>query len=370
MSPDRLQQVFAWQNRINDWRALGAQSVFLGVAGGAFVVMFLMIADPFWSRLLAANSPWAREHVSGILALMLAITVATLARRRAHNLALLQRSDWLAALPIDPQIRQDFRRRSSVLHLALNVAAALLLLAWGQFRSNSGAYVFAPLLALGCAAGLLLGWRSANVRLRCGQIEPMQRPLAAAIKIVPGTEGLDLLGAAIEPGLARLPRSARWVAFALLLLPVGMPLMAIFVIVLLIGSLGQSVDLIRHWRERYRIDLRWLAAQPLAPRRLLGAYLRPMTRRALLLDLIFAASVLAAGAPLWFATMAALVLATAMAHAILCSYATRDTQRGFTLLMSTHYLCMFATAQILPFVLPIAALACALHAWRRGEALS
>ncbi len=369
MTADLLQQRYSLHNRWTEWRADAAQSLFLVAVAIVFLGLLLVVLDPVWARIFAPSAPWARMRVALVLALLLAIGIAFTGRRRALQLARMQAADWLAAMPIQPELRARFRRQKVLGQLALVSAGVLALSAWGIVRAGFGVTAVVLLILAGIAAGLLLNLRSAWVVGADAAPSDTQRALAAAVAIRPGTAGLALLGAAIEPGLARLSRSARWVAFVLMLLPVGIPLAAVAVMVLLFGVLGLSFDLIRHWRERYAIDQRWLAAQPLPPRRLLAAYLPRLVRRTLPLTVIASACVLAMGAPAWFTLVVAGAHLWLMAHALLCSYATRGSPRGFMLLLALHYLALIGSLQVLPLALPLLAAGCLWHAWRRGEGL-
>ena len=368
MTADLLQQRFALHNRWMEWRAEPAQSLFLVAAAAIFVVFALVVLDPLWARIFAPAAPWAGTRVAAALALMTAIGIALAGRRRAWHLASLHAKDWLAVMPIPPLLRARFRRRAVVRQLVLASALVLMLIAWGLIRADTWRSVLGQCLSAGVLAGLVVSLRSAWVVAVSLGPGATNRPLAAAVVIRPGTAGLALLGAAIEPGLARLSRSARWVACVLMLLPAGIPLVAVAVMVLLFGVLGLSFDLISHWRERYAIDLRWLAAQPLLPRSLFGSYLPRLAWRTLPLTAIASACVLAMGAPPWFTLVVAGAHLWLMLHALVCSYATRGSPHAFALLLTVHYVALITSWQVLPPALPLLALGCLLHAWRRGEA--
>jgi hypothetical protein len=194
----------------------------------------------------------------------------------------------------------------------------------------------------------------------------MAQRRASAVSIASGTSGLALLGAALEPAIARVPRSAPWVAGGFMLLPPSTPLLALPALILLVSAASLALDLIAHWRTRYLADQAWLAAQPLPPARLLGAYLTPLAKRGSLLALVFGACLHALGAPALFSWVLALALWLLLADAVLCAFATRLTPWRFPLLLLLHATALVASAQVLPPALPLILLACGVSAWRRG----
>jgi hypothetical protein len=367
MSPDRLASSFDAQNRWADWRADLAQSLFLSFAAAATLAFVLFALQPIWPSVFARAAPWGGMRTASGLGVLVALACVAWARQYARRLALQHQRDWLAALPIPAQARQRHRQQRGLLQIGWRAGLALALLLWGAATAGGLQSMLLACLAAGLGVGVLLSIPATKIdAVRLVGREAV-RPLAAAVRIKAETRGLALLGAAIEPAVARLPRSARWVAFALFLVPVGMPLVGILVLVLFLGALGLAVDLLRHWRERYLIDLAWLAALPLPGRRLLLAYVPFLLRRALPLIGVVGASLYAMGAPAWFALLAGLLLAAALAHAVVCSYAARLSRRRFALLLSTQYLILFASVQVLPLALPLVLLLCVGHAWRLGE---
>ena len=158
-----------------------------------------------------------------------------------------------------------------------------------------------------------------------------------------------------------------WVALAFILFPPSTPMVGVFGLMLLLTSLALALDLIGHWRQRYLADAAWLAAQPLPPARLLGAYRNTLLRRAGWLVLLFGACLHALGAPGLFALALALLLAGALADGVLCAYATRTQPQRYPLLLMLHGVSMFAAFQVLPPAAPLIFAACLGQAWRKGN---
>ena len=364
-NPDRLILDFLWRNRWDEWRARAAESLFLALASAAFAGFALWLADPLWPRLLAHDSPWMRTAPAMLLALAAALALVWRARRLRHALAQAQRDDWLAAMPIAPAARAQARRRVAALASATTSAGILLLLGWVSLRIGEVVLPVASMAVAAVAGGVLAAVLPAA---RVRQADPGRTSArAVAVAVPPGTRGLALLGAALEPVAARLPRSAPWVALAFMLFPPSTPLIAVFGLMLLFTSLTLALDLIAHWRARYLADAAWLAALPLAPRRLLGAYRRPLLRRGGTLVLLFGACMHALGAPALFASALAALLAAVMLDAVLCAHATRPQPSRYPLLLMLHGACVFATVQVLPPAAPLIYAACLGQAWRKGN---
>lgn len=365
LSPDRLIREFLHRNRWEEWRAHGAESLFTALASAGFAGFALWVIDPLWSRLLAPDSPWMRTAPAMLLAAAAALTLVWRAKRQHQALAQAQCDDWLAAMPIAPTLRAWARRREVALSSALALAGMLALLAWVSLRIGQ---VVLPIASIALAAGI---GGAIGAALPAAPARPADtskaRPRAVAVAIAPGTTGLALLGAALEPVAARLPRSAPWVALAFMLFPPSTPLIAVFGLMLLFTSLALALDLIVHWRARYLADVAWLAALPLASRRLLGAYRRPLLRRGGTLVLLFGACMHALGAPALFAASLAVLLAAAMLDAVLCAYATRGQPSRYPLLLMLHGASVFATVQVLPPAAPLIYAAGLWQAWRKGN---
>jgi len=366
MDADRLQQRFIRLNRWNDWKADLSQGLFHAAAAVAFLSLCAWFFEDQWLRVLNALASMRGAFTLVSLAALSAIVLIVGGRIKHAALARAHASDWLAAMPIVTAQRQRFRRHQVRQTQLLQIALCMIAAGGGIWRADASMSPWMWSVLSGIVLGLVIT-HLISIRAVALASPASKRPLAAAVNIAPGTHGLRLLGAAIEPAIARLPRSARWMAGAMLLLPVGVPATAILIIALLMGSLGLSIDLLKHWRERYRIDRGWLAAQPLPARRLFGAYLPYVLPRAGLLVAVFGLSIATAGAPAWFAVMAAVGLFTALAHAALCTYATRECEHQFPLLMSIHYVAMVAIVQVIPPALPVIVIACCTHAWRRAE---
>jgi hypothetical protein len=362
-NPDLLLQRHVWRNRIALWRAQAGQTAFNALALLAFVGFGLLIADPHWTALLRSDARWAQPLPAAVLALTLATLQLLRGRAQRRALASSERDDWLAALPIEPALRQHARRRRVALASALSTIGMVALIAWAAARAEQPAIALLGALLAGAALGSIGVWlipeggtpRTSVARTR-----------AAAVNIASGTRGLALLGAALEPAVARLPRGAPWVAGSFMLLPPSTPLIAIPGLFVLFTAASLLVDLIAHWRARYLADQIWLAAQPLPAARLLGAYLVPLARRATLLCLIVGACLHALGAPLIFSTLLALATWLLFADAVLCAFATRRAPWQFPMLLMLHGAALLASLQVLPPALPLVLLGCGLSAWRRG----
>lgn len=365
LSPDRLALDFLRRNRWDEWRARGAESLFMALATAGFAGFALWVIDPLWARLLAPDSPWMRAAPGLLLAMATALALVWRAHRLRHALAQAQRDDWLAAMPIAPAMRAQARRRVVALASAAASVMTLMLLGWVSWRIGHFVLPVAS-MALAAVTGGVLAAMLPAARIRQGDSTRM-RDRAVAVAIEPGTGGLALLGAALEPVAARLPRSAPWVALAFMLFPPSTPLIAVFGLVLLFTSLTLALDLIAHWRERYLADAGWLAAQPLPSARLLGAYRGPLLRRGSTLVLLSGGCLHALGAPALFAAVLAVLLAAAMLDAVLCAYATRGQPSRYPLLLMLHGAGVFATVQVLPPVAPLIYAACLWQAWRKGN---
>lgn len=364
VNPDLLQQRLAWHNRVQTWRARPGESVFTAAAGLAFCGFGLWVAEPLWPALLRADAPWSRPAVAA--ALTLATTALLLLRARAASRSMVraQLQDWLAAQPIPAGTRRHARRLHASAAAWLAAVAIVALLGWAWLRSDAPP-ALAGTLAAGALLGALLSWW-----LPQGSVAPttVARLPALAVAIPPDTRGLALLGAALEPAVARLPRGAPWVAACFMLLPPSTPALAIPALMLLFTAVSMSFDLVGHWRARYLADQAWLAALPLPARRLFAAYLPTLARRGLLLALVVGGCLHLLGAPAPFAWLLALALALALIDALLCGFATRREPARFPLWLMLHATLLVACTQVLPPALPLVYAACAWSAWRRGLA--
>jgi hypothetical protein len=363
-NPDLLLHRYLWRNRAERWRAQTAESVFTAIAAAAFIGFGLWMADPLWARLLRSDVAWARPLPAALLALMLAAALALRALGQRRALAGSERDDWLAALPIAVALRRDGRRRRIAMASALTSAGIILISAWAAIRVEQAAIALLAALTAGAAIGALASWFLPEGAPAAGAL---QRLRAVAVAVPPGTRGLALLGAAMEPAVARLPRGAPWMAGFFMLLPPSTPAVAIPGLIVLITALTLAFDLIAHWRTRFLGDQVWLSAQPLPPARLLRAYLPVLAKRATLLALVIGACLHALGAPMLFAWGLALVIWLLLADAVLCAYATRLAPWRFPLLLMLHAAALAASTQVLPPALPIVFGACAWTAWRRGN---
>lgn len=362
-SPDLLQLRYRIANRWSEWRQYPSQSVFVAVAGLALVALALALSDPWWRWLLDPRAPWARSPVNAAPGVALALLLMAQAWRNRSRLLEQHRHDWLAALPIAPACRQHARHRRVLLHTLATMGLILALLGWARLRTG------ASTLLLLLAAGTILGglgaallpewrWRARRSAARLARLPAVANKLRAS--------GMALLGAALETPAGRLARSAPWAAGGFLLLPPSMQMLGILVVFVLISALAMIGNLITHWRTRYLHDQQWLAAQPLAPPRLLLAYLPRLGRECSLWLLLVGASLVAFGAPWPWALAVALLLGLVGADAVLCTYATRKRPARFPLLLALHGLVVVGALQTLPPLAPLAALACVWTAWRLG----
>jgi len=350
-NPDLLQSQFEWRNRIAGWRMRIDESAFLMLAALGFVGVGLWLVDPHWSRLLYAGAPWSQPLPAVLIGLGLAAALLWRAQTRRAGLARVQGDDWLAAQPIAPAARRRARTVRAAWTAASSALVLLCLLVWASARSSEPAPLLIGLLASAAlSAPLLIGWLPERRQV----VGSPRRSLAVAVAIPVGTSGLALLGAALEPALARLPRGASWTAGTFILLPPSTPAIAIPALMLLFTATSMAIDLVAHWRARFLADQAWLAAQPLAPARLFAAYRRPLLRRGSLLVLVAGACLHLLGAPALFAATLALALWLALADGVLCGFATRSTPNRYPLQCMLHGMLLLATIQG------------AWQAWRRG----
>lgn len=365
-TPDLLWQRLQLRNRVADWRGRSAEWLFLAMVSALALVLTLAAADPHWERLVGAVAPWnsARTAVAAGLGLM-ALLLLQLRREVRARLAQ-QRSDWLAALPIDPARRLDYAVLVAQLRLAAKSVLGILLIAWTSSRIGSTP---SPVLIAAAAAligSVLLGRLAAPAA--GAQSDRVQRGAPAVVSRIPAdAAGLALLGLALEPTVTRLPRSSWALALGFLLIPAGGSLWALLGVVIGFTALGMSTDLVAHWRSRFLADQAWLAAVPLRPQSLLMAYVRPLSARSLLLALGMAAALHALGAPPAFVGAAAVLVSLLITHAVLTGYATRRRPRLYSLWLAAHGAALFGCIQVLPPLLPLLWLALLVWLWRRGH---
>lgn len=367
--PDLLVIHFRWANRLSDWRARPGEAAFQMLALLAFVAFGLWVIDPIWARMLDPTAAWARWLPAIALATALAVGQIVQAERGRQKLATRHVDDWLAAMPIAAAARAEARQHIVAARSIAQAVLALALLLWAATRSGSLRTPLLTALALGVSAGAVIGAlkRASNAAVRA-PVSAAHARVATVVAIPATTRGLALLGAALEPALARLPKSAPWVAGSFLLFPPSTPVIAVPALVVLFTALSCALDLVVHWRQRYLEDQSWLAAQPLTPLRLFGAYLPYLVRRTLLWSLVLGACSHALGAPALFAAALAVVLMAVVADAVLCGFATRTQPQRYALLLAVHGVILLTTTQVLPPALPLIYAGCAFSAWRRGLA--
>ena len=368
MNPDLLAERYRIANIWATWRVRSGEMLFQALAGLAFLAFALWLTDPWWQSLLDPRALWAQAWVALALGVTVLLAVLVHAQRAHQALARWQRGDWMATLPIAAAERAHARQRQVVLRLLIFTPMALSVLCWARWRSSEPAAELSLALSLGLTLGTLIalfrhsGW---DVPGAIAAERNMQR---AALPISDNVAGLRLLGAALEPVAARLPKTAIWVAGSFLLFPPSTPLIAVLALLALFTALSLTVDLIGHWRARYLLDLQWLAAEALRPRRLFAAYLPWLVRRGLLLSFIVGCCVYALGAPPVFALALTAVLLATLANALLCGFATRQSPARYPILLTLHAVILLATTQVLPPALPLVWLACGWSAWRKGNA--
>jgi hypothetical protein len=366
-NPDLLVDHYTRANRVADWRARTGELAFQLAAGGAFLGAGLWAADGLWSVLLDPRAAWARPMSLALIAAVCALAIVLRSRSMRQSLARQHSGDWLAAQPISWSTRRHARRRRTLTRACATVLATMLLIGYAVVRSENAGSLLSLALAAGCIAGLALAAMLPE-SYRSSTLTAWAPPTRASAVSVPAqTAGLAILGAALEPMTARMPKTAPWLALSFLLFPPSTPLIALPALILLFTALSASLDLVVHWRQRFLADQAWLAAQPLPARQLFGAYGPWLVRRALPWSLAFGICLFAIGAPPLAAAALALALLTALFDAILCGYATRMLPWRFPLLLMLHGLVVLSTLQVLPPALPLVVGACALTAWRQGN---
>lgn len=367
--PDTLAQRYARRNRVALWRGRLPELIFLLAVSLLALAALLYGAGPYWPALLGEGARWNTPR-NGILAAVLCCAAMWMAlRQRWQRHRAQQQTDWLAALPIAPDTRHRHAVRHAHLHLLIHAAAGVLALLWIAWRAPG---TIAPFW-LGLLVALLVAALCAPLAVpRTAGASTISVSAASAerrarTRIPAKASGLKLLGHALEPLAARLPRSAWAVGLGCLMVPVGSGLWTIVGLVGGFSALGLARDLVSDWRSRFLADQAWLAALPLSAPRLFAAYLPTLASRAAMLGLLLAAALHALSVPRAYAGLGAFVLITAIGHGILTGYATRRRPRAFALWMALHYVGLFGCLQVLPPALPIVLAALLLWLWRRGS---
>jgi hypothetical protein len=367
-NPDLLARHYRRANRWALWRAQPGESLFQLFALLLFGGFALWVAEPLWTAVLAVGAPWATWITTACVGGATAAALWLRATRALRLLADSRHGDWLAAMPLTAERRAQARYRELLgAHLTVVLLAASLLL-WASLRATAASPELRLMLVLGLALGALLGASQREQLPRLAPASAATGAIAAVANIAASVRGLALLGAALEPASARLPKTAPWVAGSFLLFPQSTPIIAIPALILLFTALSSVFDRISEWRQRYLADQLWLAAQPLAPRRLFLAYLPFLLRRIALWSAVFGVCVYSLRAPALFALVLALLLASAAADMVLCGFATRRNPPRFKLLLAVHGVVLLTTTQVLPPALPLVFIACAWSAWRQGHA--
>jgi hypothetical protein len=258
--PFRAQARLAWHNRFARWRRDGAQSAF---HAGALAALALLLAVPAWqSRAAWGASLAVLLHQWPMTVLLLATLAMTW--RQAAVLGALRRQaaqDWLAALPVPAALHRR-RRRDAMLREAAGHALVAALLLSGARAAPALVVVF----ALSMAGSLLLAVPVARVAAH-----PRRARLAFGSPIADHGAGRLWRWQRIACGVALRGRTLSLGAFALLAPPMdsGIAVAAIVAIAGLSFALLSGA-----WRRSLAVlpqAQAWLAAQPLAPGRLLRA---------------------------------------------------------------------------------------------------
>ncbi len=365
-NPDLLAAHFERLNLIAAWRARLDEALFQILAALAFVGFGLWLMDSWWQLLLSSQTPWAQPWPSALLGMLVCAGFLMQARRFHAQMLKQHQGDWLSALPVAETQRSLARARQRAPRLLILGLAAMLLLLWASWRSPDHSTQLCLALALGISVGALAGaW------IPAGTTPPEAAAIGTARQSVPvpdSVSGLPLLGAALEPASARLPKTAPWIGGSFLLFPPSIPVIALLALLVLLSTLSLLIDLVSHWRARYLIDAQWLAAEALTPRRLFAAYLPPLLKRMAIAAAVVCACLHAIGAPLLMTLLVGISLIGAVADAVLCGFATRLQPRRYPLLLMLHAVLVVACLQVLPPAAPIVLLGCAISAWRRGNA--
>jgi hypothetical protein len=364
-NPDLLAARFERLNLIAAWRARLDEALFQILAALAFLGFGLWLMDSWWNLLLSSQTPWAQPWPSGLLGMLVCAALLMQARRIHAQMLKQHQGDWLSALPLAEISRSHARARYRAVRLLIAGLAAMILLLWASWRSPDHGTQLCLALALGITAGALAGaWLPARTT---AQVPAPDSAPRGSLPVPDSVTGLPLLGAALEPAAARLPRTAPWIGASFLLFPPSIPVIALMALLVLLSALSLLIDLVSHWRARYLIDVQWLAAEALTPRRLFAAYLPPLIQRTAIAATVVCACLHAIGAPLLMALIIGIALTTAVADAVLCGFATRLQPGRYALLLTLHAVVVVACLQVLPPAAPIAGLACAFSAWRKGN---
>ena len=365
-NPDLLAAHFERLNLLAAWRARLGELMFQILAMLAFLAFGLWLMDGWWKALLSDQAPWTRPWPSLLLGTLVCAGFLMQARQLQARMLARHQGDWLSTLPVTDAQRGHARARQRAPRLLIAGLAALMLLLWASWRSPDHSTQLCLALALGISVGALAGaW------IPAGTTPPAAAANVAARQSVPVSDsvsGLPLLGAALEPAAARLPKTAPWIGGSFLLFPPSIPVIALLALLVLLSTLSLLIDLVSHWRARYLLDAQWLAAEALTPRRLFAAYLPPLLKRTAIAAAVVCACLHAIGAPLLMTLLVGISLIAAVADAVLCGFATRLQPRRYPLLLMLHAVVVTACLQVLPPAAPLVLLACAIGAWRKGNA--
>jgi hypothetical protein len=366
LDPDTLAERLSFANRVALWRARGAEGPFLALVAMVAITFALMALEAPWHALVSAPAVWNRPPAAVTAAVTLAFGLWWGGRTALKRILDGRQRDWLAALPIASARREAQARRVAWRGLLARASLLTLVLLWLGWRSDPSAPLGLGLLA-GCAGAVVLARWPGFGRPALPPRDPVS---AALVQLRDGragaSAGLALLGVAIAPIAVRIPRLAWPLGTGLLLMPVGAAPLAVLGFLVLVATAVLSGDLVAALRRRLAGDRGWLAALPLAPRRLLGGYAPTLWRAGVVRVLMAALGAHLVGAPLPWMLAAAVLLALALLHGALLAFAARLVPGRFPLWTSVHLIIVLGALQVLPPIAPILWLALLGWSWRQA----
>ena len=331
LDPYARQSRLIWANRLRDWRQRWAEVAFhlvAGVAGAALLAYLLALQRDA----VVAVFAWAAAAPAMLgLAVLVVLTLDQRAlRRRELERA---RHDWLAAQPLPHALRRWRALRAPLLRAAAE-GAALLLLAW--FAHVPLALTLVALALLPVAA--LLAQTTPRP-----SIVPRESPFATRGR------GSFWRWQWIEAGASLAPRRLAWALIAVLLVPRG-PAAMVIVAVGLVALVAAATA----WQRGLGVipaAQRWIATQPVAPRRWLRACLAmPLSWLALVSTAV--AVIAASSGPAWLALAAAMGLIALGTLQLAVMTSTRQHPARAPWLTALHALLLLSALQTLPPLAP------------------
>jgi hypothetical protein len=365
LDPDSLAARLSFANRLELWRARGAEGPFLVLVAATVVVLALLALEGPWEALVAAPAAWNRPPAAALAGAALAFVLWWRGRAALRQILAARRSDWLAALPIAAACREAQARRVAWRGLLWRALLLMSALAWLLGRRDPSAPLGIGLLA-GCAAAGLLGRWPGFGRPALPTRDSVSVPISPLRERRAMATGLALLGVAIAPVAPRVPRLAWPLGTGLLLMPVGARPLAVLGFLLLLAALVLASDLLAALRRRLAVDRGWLAALPLSARKLLGGYAPTLWRAGLVRALLAAIGAHLVGAPAPWVLAVVVGLALPLLHGVLLAFAARKRPSRFPLWTSVHALIVLGALQVLPPLAPLCWLALLGWSWRRA----